>query len=97
MKFDNIGMIKLLKYCYFVFKGFIILYSPFLHGLDSDFDPSLFVFREVHCPIAPTAKFFFEIVCVFDVALVRVNEPLSLYGDRLCLLCFYHIHHLKLV
>lgn len=97
MKFDDIWMIKLLKYCYFIFEGFIILYSSLLHGLYCDFDPCLFVFCEIHSAIASAAKFFFEIICVFDVALVRVNEPLSLYGDGLSFLFFYHIHHLDLL
>ena len=64
---------------------------------------SFFMVCKVHCSIAATSQLFFEVVpiinnyklilklLVFDVALARVNEPLSLNGYRLCRLALYHI------
>ena len=74
LQFHNIGMVDLRKDTALTNKLFYICYILFLYDFDCFFLESQLVFRQVNYTKAAVTKFVLEVIGVFNIANLRLDE-----------------------
>ena len=71
-----------LEYGHLIEKVLILFDACLLNGFDGDPFSSTFSFGHVHGTVATSAQLLDELEFVFNVAVVRVDEPLFVQMER---------------